>query len=61
MKVTGWVMTNKVGSKAKFVVEIDDADLAECVSENDRNILIDNAVFEALHNHVEWGWTADAP
>lgn len=58
MKVTGWVMTNRVGSKATFTVQVDDEDVAEMTDE-ERTAYIDQAVHEALTNHVEWGWTHD--
>lgn len=56
MKVTAWVMTGRVGSRWEWTVDVDDDDLAECDTDEERNALIDQAVHEELHNHLEWGW-----
>lgn len=55
MKVTGWVMTNKVGSKSTFTVEVDDESL-EGLSKEEREVFIDKEVYEAMTNYLEWGW-----
>jgi hypothetical protein len=60
MTVEGWVMTDKVGSKCTFEVEIDDEDL-EGLNESQRNALIDERVHEDMGNYLEWGWREEAP
>jgi stress-induced morphogen len=55
MRVTGWVATNRVGSKTEFRVEIEDEDIAE-MTDKEREAFIFDAVQEELYQHIEWGW-----
>jgi stress-induced morphogen len=55
MRVTGWVMTNKIGSKVEFDVEIWDEDV-EGMTDVERDDAISEAVREAMFERIEWGW-----
>lgn len=56
MKVEGWVMTNRVGSKTTFEVTISEEDL-EGLTDSERQSAVDEIVFEYLtQNAIEWGW-----
>jgi hypothetical protein len=56
MKFRAWISTNKIGSECETEFEIDDAELAEMSSDEERDRYIEETAREAAFNHIEWSW-----
>lgn len=55
-KFKGFVSVGLVGCKKEFEFEVDDRDLADCMTSGDREELI-NEVFEQVKmDYVNWWW-----
>ena len=55
MKLKCYVSTDKLGSEVQFTLEFDE-DEFEDMDENEKEIYIQEAVFEAVCNHINWNY-----
>lgn len=55
MKYTFWVITNRVGSKCEWTIDVDDEDL-EGRTEEEKEAYLYELYQETAGNFIEFGW-----